>query len=83
MNDQCRLIKSLSTRGPAPVPLSPCCMAALIALQDRDRPDTVWLCPFEERGPFEDRGLIEERDPFEERDWREEEDSDRDRASDR
>ena len=49
MNDRCRLIASLSAKGPVPVPLHPCCMTALVALHDRDRPDAVWLCPLEEQ----------------------------------
>jgi hypothetical protein len=49
MNDFCRLVKAFAARGPSAVPLHPCCVAALVALQDRDRPDTTWLCPIEEQ----------------------------------
>jgi hypothetical protein len=48
MNDRCLLIRALATKGPSPVPLHPCCTAALVALHDRDRPDAIWLCPVEE-----------------------------------
>ena len=49
MNDDvCRLIKSIAAPGPTPVPLHPCCMAALVAMLDRDRPDAAWICPVEE-----------------------------------
>ena len=59
MNDDvCRLIKLMTATGPAPVPLDPCCMAAVVAMCDRDRPDAVWLCPVEE-GPVEE-GPVEE-----------------------
>jgi hypothetical protein len=49
MNDVCLLVKALATTGPSPVPLYPCCMAAVVALHDRDRPDGTWLCPVEEQ----------------------------------
>jgi alpha-D-ribose 1-methylphosphonate 5-triphosphate synthase subunit PhnH len=48
MNDQCLLVKTLAAKGPSPVPLHPCCTAAVVALQDRDRPTAVWLCPLED-----------------------------------
>jgi hypothetical protein len=47
-NDGCRLIHLIAAPGPTAVPLQPCCMAGMVALLDRDRPDTVWICPFEE-----------------------------------
>jgi hypothetical protein len=55
MNDRCQLITSLASRGPAPVPLRPCCMAALVALHNRNLPDTTWLCPVEEQENDHDR----------------------------
>jgi hypothetical protein len=48
MNDRCLLMKTLTASGPTPVPLRPCCMAALVALHNRDRPEAIWLCPVEE-----------------------------------
>lgn len=50
--DVCRLISTIAAPGPTPVPLRPCCMAAVIAMLDRDRPDTVWVCPMEEDENF-------------------------------
>jgi hypothetical protein len=48
MNDQCLLIRALTTNGPSPMPLRPCCTTALVALHDRDRTEASWLCPLEE-----------------------------------
>jgi hypothetical protein len=48
MNDQCLLMRALTAPGPTPVPLHPCCTAALVALHNRDRPEALWLCPVEE-----------------------------------
>jgi hypothetical protein len=49
VNASCLLIKALTATGPSPVPLSPCCTAALVAMHDPDRPEEVWLCPLEEQ----------------------------------
>ena len=49
MNDVCLLVQALTATGPSPVPLHPCCTAAIVALHDRDRPEATWLCPVEEQ----------------------------------
>jgi hypothetical protein len=48
MNTSCLLMKALAA-GPSPVPLWPCCTAAIVAMHDPDRPEEIWLCPAEER----------------------------------
>jgi hypothetical protein len=55
VNDRCYLITALASPGPAPVPLHPCCTAALVALHNRNLPDTTWLCPLEEQENDRDR----------------------------
>jgi hypothetical protein len=48
MNDICLLVKALIAKGPAAVPLKPCCTAAIVAMHDRDLDESTWLCPVEE-----------------------------------